>query len=180
MLIFSISAFSQCPIYGDRSEPRFRMLDSLKNRNSVGTFDMSVTLNRILTNTMDDRADYTSSQYVKLQGYVVLVKYGDKETCNCHSTNKDDWDIHIELALNPNAKGTESMIVEINRFTRKAHPEFSVENLKKLKGQLVEVEGFLFFDEEHWQNSVTINPSGKNNWRHTCWEVHPTMNIKKI
>lgn len=179
LLIFFWANFiqAQCSIYGDKPVRKFQILDSLKNRNSTDSIDSSVTLEKILSFTDDDTKNYSSSQYVTLHGYVVLVKYGGPETCNCHSKNKDDLDIHIELSLNPNDKGAKAMVVEINRYTRSDNPEFTLANIKKLIGKEVTVEGFMFLDKEHLQNAVTTNPDGTNLWRYTCWEVHPVMKI---
>ncbi|HEX3024508.1 MAG TPA: hypothetical protein VHP12_04800 [Chitinophagaceae bacterium] len=171
------STQAQCSIYGDKPVQKFQVLDSLKNRNFTDSIDHSVTLKNILSFTGNDSKNYSSSQYVQLKGYVVLVKYGGPETCNCHSKNKDDLDIHIELSLNPTGKAAKAMIVEINRYTRKDNPQFTLANIKKLIGKEVTVEGLMFFDEEHLQNAFTTNPNGSNLWRYTCWEVHPVMKI---
>ena len=171
------TTLGQCSIYGDKPVHKFQILDSLKNRNFTDSADNSVTLEKILSFTGNDEENYSSSQFVRLKGYVVLVKYGGPETCNCHSKDKNDLDIHIELALNPNDKAAKAMVVEINRYTRKDNPEFTLANIKKLIGKEVTVEGFMFFDEEHLQNAVTTNPNGTNLWRYTCWEVHPVMKI---
>jgi len=177
LLFLSFESKSQCPIYGDRALNKFQVLDALKNRNTIGRIDPSVTLQNILTYKKDDRGLYNSNQYVSLKGYVTLVKYGGAETCNCHSTNKDDLDIHIEIALTSNTTGKNAMIVEINRYTRKTHPELSLVSIKKLIGKQVTVNGWLFYDEEHNQNAVTSNPNGTNLWRYTTLEIHPVMSI---
>jgi len=180
LLVTCTDSMAQCPIYGDRT--RLRIIDSLKNRNFVGNIDNSVTLENILTFTGDDTQEYSSDQYVNLEGYVVLVKYGGLESCQCHSKNKKDLDIHIELGLTPKAKGREAMIVEINRYTRKDHPEYSLINLKKLVGKKVSVEGFMMFDKEHIGGSVNTskNPNARSVFRRTAWEVHPLMSINEI
>ena len=175
------NAHAQCSIYGDKPVRKFQVLDSLKNRNCMSTYiDSSITLEQILTFKGNDVDCYTSDQFVPLVGYVVLVKYGGSETCNCHSTNPDDKDIHIELALDPNEKGAKAMVIEINRYTRKDHPELSLANLKKLIGKKVRSWGFMFLDDEHLQNAVTTNPNGTNLWRYTCWELHPVMKIELL
>ena len=180
-LLFPIISFSQpCSIYGDKPVKKFQILDSLKNRNFTGKVDSSISLHKILTRKGDDTKDYNSSQYAHLEGYVILVKYGGSETCNCKSKVKTDLDIHIELALQPNATNKQAMVLEINRYTRKDHPEFTLENIKKLVGKKVKAEGFMFLDSEHLQNSMTTNPTGKNNWRASAWELHNLMSIKEI
>lgn len=177
LLLLPLFSIGQCSIYGDKPIQKFQVLDSLKNRNITAIIDNSVTLQKILLFNGDDTKKYNSSQYVSIKGYVVLVKWGGSETCNCHSKNKEDLDIHIELSLNETDKGSKAMVVEINRYTRKSHPELNIENIKKLIGKQVTVEGFMFLDDEHLQNAVTTNPKGTNLWRYTCWEVHPVMKI---
>ena len=176
LLLLILQLCAQCPIYGDKSNPKFMKLDSLKNRNFYGKVDPSITLNRILSPDQN----YTSLQYVSIIGYVSLVKYGGPETCNCHDTAKNTLDIHIELALKPGASNTESMVVEINRYVRSAHPEYNLKNIKQYVGKQVRVEGWMFNDEEHFQNAVVTNPKGSHNWRYTCWEIHPVMKISLV
>ena len=171
------NAHAQCSIYGDKNLRKFQILDSLKNRNFTECLDSSVTLEKILTFKGDDRNSYNSCQYVPLTGYIILVKYGGPETCNCHSKDKKDLDIHIELALSPDAKGKNAMVCEVNRYTQLSEG-INIADIKKLVGKKVTIEGFMFLDEEHLQNAVTTNPTGTNLWRYTCWEQHPAMSIK--
>lgn len=189
-----VSAQTPCPIKGDKSNLKFEHLDSLKNRSHVGNqIDTTVTLAKILAKGEDSKR-FKSSQYVCLTGYVILVKEGGLETCNCHGfkdiehkepMTKDEQkqveDIHIELAMKLSDGATQAVIVEINRFTKLIHPEYTVANLKKLLlNQKVTLEGWMFFDEEHTQNAVNTNQTGTNLWRATCWEVHPVLIINII
>lgn len=176
LLIISLCGYSQCPVKGDNNKTKFQHLDSLKNRVNVGKSDLKVTLEMILK-TGDDTKRFTDKQYVKLTGYVILVKDGGAETCNCHSKNKVDLDVHIEIAINPDGDAKHAMIVEINRYTKLKNKSYTVSELKKLIGKKVNVEGWLFFDEEHKQNAVNTSPNGTTLWRATCWEVHPVINI---
>ena len=191
LIILSNLVIAQiCPPKGDKDNAKFMALDVLKNRNVAGTVDNTVTLEKMLTRG-DDTKRFTSSQYVKVTGYVILVKYGGAETCNCHNkkfnpktgkfdgdtfTDKSQFDIHIELAENPGDKSTQANIVEINRYTQRDNPLLTFANIKKMVGKKVEVQGFLFFDEEHHQNAVNTSLKG-NLWRATCWEIHPCMSI---
>ena len=180
LLAFSITnAQNPCPIKGDKNNPKFQHLDSLKNRNTEGQVDKSVTLEKILTSGNDEKR-FTSNQYVSITGYVILVKAGGSETCNCHSKDPKDLDVHIEIAEKIGDKPTQAVIVEINRLTKADNPEFSVKDVKeKYLNKKVTIEGWMFFDEEHIQNAVNTNPNGTNLWRATCWEVHPVMKISK-
>lgn len=178
-LLFGV-AYGQtkpCPLFGDKNNAKIKALDLLKNRSTPGALvDNTVTLEKILS-PGDDRTRFTPNQYVTITGYVVLVKPGGPETCECHSKNPADLDIHIELALKPTDKGAQAMVVEINRFVKAKNPDFTVAKLKQYIGKKMTVSGWMFFDEEHWQNAVTTNPTGHNNWRYTCWELHPVLTI---
>lgn len=178
--LISLSSSAQdCPVGGDKDVPKFQHLDSLKNRSEMnGKIDKSVSLDDILTAKGDDEDNYEPDQLVSLTGYIILAKYGGAETCNCHSKNKDDLDIHIELALHPKDKANHAMVCEINRYVRVDNDQFTLANIRKLVGKKVTITGYLFFDEEHKQNAVTTNPKGKHNWRYTCWEVHPVFKIE--
>ena len=178
-MFFAFDAKHQtsCPVYGDNANPNVKQLDVLKNRNTPGTtIDNSVTLAGILT-PGNDVNRYRSNQYVSITGYVILVQPGEQETCECKSPNPQDLDIHIELAANPTDKNTQAMVVEVNRFTKANHPEFSVGNLHSLVGTRITVTGWMMFDYEHTNRAVTTNPAGTHNWRFTCWEVHPVLKI---
>lgn len=176
----SLQAFSQnpCPVKGDSKSPKLQHLDTLKNRTKPGIIDRTVTLEKILA-PGNDLSRFKTSQYVQVTGYVILVKPGGSETCNCHSKDADDLDIHIEIAEKPTDNAKDAMIVEINRFTKLQHPEWTVASLKKLIGKKVTVEGWIFSDEEHKQNAVNSNPSGTDLWRRTITEIHPVLKITK-
>src|SRR5262249_8476864 len=47
----------------------------------------------------------------------------------------------------------------------------------KLKGKWVEVIGWLLFDVPHIRGAENTNPGGADNWRATCWELHPVTSI---
>lgn len=171
---------SQCPIGGDKQNAKFQHLDSLKNRTIPFSEYTILNLADILKPGNDEKR-YNTNQFVKIIGYVYLVKFGGGETCNCHTTDKTQLDIHIELVLDmTTGSNTKAMIIEINRFTRNLNKSMDYDAIKLLKGKKVELTGWLFFDEEHKHNAINTNPQGTNLWRATCWEVHPCLSIKEI
>jgi hypothetical protein len=180
-IIFFISAIliSPCGIYGDNKNPKMMYNDSLKNRATTQQYiDESITLDKLFV-PEDDTKRFNSSQYVSLIGYIALVKRGGSETCNCHSKDKADLDTHIELSLDSCETNNKKCIVcEVTRYN--ADDRLTYQNIKKLKGKKVQIEGYLFFDEEHKQNAVNTNPSGTNLWRASCWEIHPVCGIQTI
>ncbi len=166
---------SPCSIYGDNAREEMRYADSLKNRPQVIELPApDITLQSLLT-PGDDKDRFNSSTYVSLSGYIVLVKYGGSETCNCHSKNKSDLDTHIELASTPDGSGKQCIVCEINRYN--SDPSLSYMNVIKLRGKKVQIDGYLFFDGEHHQNAVNTNPSGTFLWRASSWEIHPVCKI---
>ena len=164
---------SPCPQKGSGSNRRIQYDDSLKNRPVIaGKINPSVTLDKILAHG-DDTKRFTQNTFTSIVGYVALVKRGGSETCNCHSKNKSDWDTHIEIILDAQHPGTKNaMICEATR-----NGKIKYEDIAKLKGKKVKVSGWLFFDEEHKQNSANVNPTGTDLWRCTCWELHPVTEI---
>lgn len=177
LLLFNLLIYGQtpCGIKGDGRNARMQFNDSLKNRSCVArTIDSVITINSFFQNG-DDTHRFSPNQFLCISGYVVAVKWGGSETCNCHSKDKSDLDIHIELALTPNPDKGKIMVVEITRYNK--NDGMGYNDIKKLKGQKVKVWGYLFFDEEHKQNAFSTNPNGGDNWRQTCWELHPVCNI---
>lgn len=187
--LFQLSSFSQCPIKGDKGlhnhyptpyELKMQGIDSLKNRTQPANTITEISIDSVMQ-PGDDTKRFSSNQYVSMVAYVYEVKYGGPETCNCHDTAKSQLDIHIELVADlKNADKTKRMIVEINRYTRANDKSMDFKTIHALKGKKVKIEGWLFYDEEHKQNSYNVNPEGTNVWRNTCWELHPVLSIKEI
>lgn len=170
----------KCPAKGDSPKVKLQTLDTLKNRNEVSNIVSDISLNDILKSG-DDTKRFSDTSYVTIIGYVYDVKYGGAETCNCHTQDKSQLDIHIEIVKDLNdAAGSKRMIVEINRFVRSSKLMMDYPTVKLLKGKKVEISGWMFFDEEHKQNAINTSPKGTNVWRATCWEVHPCMSIHAI
>lgn len=174
-ILISNFCFSQCPVKGDSKRIKLQHLDSLKNRaNNSSNVDRSISIVNIFTHGNDINR-FSSNQYVSITGIIKKVKYGGAETCECHSKDKNDYDYHIEIIPD----GIDSMlpmICEITRFNRC----ISYDSLKTLVGKRVFIEGWLFWDAEHWQNSKNSNPNGTNLWRQTAWEIHPVMKIQYV
>lgn len=165
---------ADCPEQGDSSEARLQALDRLKNRTVAPTdIDSSITLEKILESG-DDTNRFTSDQAARVTGYVIEIKRGGRESCNCHSVTDRDW--HIEIGQTPDAPEDERMIVEVTpRFTPAGWSRSAIE-----EGSLVTVTGWMFFDEEHKQNAALSNPKGTNIWRATAWEIHPVTEVAVI
>lgn len=172
---------SPCGMKGGSNKKNSQHSDSLKNRNFTGKVNRKITLDSILKHG-NDMIRFRPSDYVSIEGYVVLVKLGSSESCNCNSKNPQDKDIHVQIVKDLNnvisrGIGTNTMIVEINRYTRDS---IDYKFVKSLWHKKVKIQGWMFADVEHKQNSYNTATKMTNIWRATLWEVHPVMSIKEI
>ena len=111
-------------------------------------------------------------------GYIYDVKWGGAETCNCHSKDKSQLDIHIELVSSlAGASNEKAMVVEITRYSKGS---YTYKQVQAFKGKKVKIKGWMFFDKEHKHNAVNTRPNGTNLWRANCWEVHPCQYISLL
>jgi hypothetical protein len=183
-----ISQNKICPPEGTATTKRIGDLNKLKNRTTFPNatdFDSKITLQKLLE-PGDDTKRWSPLKAAKITGYVYDVKPGGTETCNCKTKEIDKRDTHIEIVLDPMHEGkTKRMVVEVTPHLRemmkKKNEDWSTGNLRdKLLGRWVEFEGWLFFDEEHSNQSENTNPGRERNWRATAWEIHPVTGFKIV
>jgi hypothetical protein len=183
---------SPCRPQGDDPKPSFIALDLQKNRASspnAADIDHEVTLGAILAPGTDiDRFDATRG--ATIEGIVVRVKQGSRETCNCHASDPIDQDTHIELALSGSATPTQRVVVEVTPRIRKqmknAGQDWSTRALQGedgadgIVGKWLRITGWLFFDDIHLKIAENTNPGGSHNVRATCWEIHPVTALEVL
>lgn len=183
------SAFrpADCPPEGETVVARIEELNRLKNR-AVGPAPSQVLGVPIedLMFTEDDETRWRTDQAVDVVGYVIEIKPGGKETCNCGATGVANTDAHIELVQSPDESEKEDrFVVEVSptwrRFMNARGEDWSTSSLKaRFEGKWVRVRGWLFFDREHRHNALNTNPDGKKIWRRTAWEIHPVTAIEEV
>ncbi|MGZ3863347.1 MAG: hypothetical protein ACXVPN_07995 [Bacteroidia bacterium] len=189
-LFLAHSTFAQgdCPPEGSASSARIAALNKLKNRTTHPThpdFDANVTLKKLLE-AGDDTKRWSPRKAGKITGYVYDVKPGGVETCNCKTKEIDKRDTHIEVVIDPmHNNKTKRFVVEVtphirNEMKKKGEDWSTPELRKKLLGRWVEFEGWMFFDEEHSNQSENTNPGRARNWRATAWEIHPVTSFKVV
>lgn len=177
LITFCLTAHSQCKKEGDSNNKRIIALNLLKNRGiPKGLIPEIINISDILKSG-NDSTRWFSTQFVSVTGYIILVKYGGAETCNCHTKDKSRWDVHIELAAASGDKSNHALVCEAGVSSRSFNSSLTYLNIKKLIGKRVTITGYFFADKQHWANSVNINPKGKLLWRKTAWEIHPIANI---
>src|SRR3954447_7560668 len=86
---FVNSEHHHCGLIGSATSQKGKALNKLKNRfdpPAASEIDSDVTLDGILT-PGDDIDRFDDSKAAKIVGYVVDVKVGGTETCNCGATH---------------------------------------------------------------------------------------------
>jgi hypothetical protein len=188
--VYTTSEGVDCPLEGKQSgSDGTKALNPLKNRFTFpkdDDIDKDVTLAGMLA-PGDDVDRFDSTRAATVSGFVVDVKRGGKESCNCKAMQSVDMDTHIELALSKQATKPQRVIVEVTprlRFLmKKKGTDWTTETLQKeddiggIKGKWVTVTGWLLFDSIHAEEAENTNPGNPANWRATCWEIHPVTKI---
>lgn len=174
VLSFGVAAQVPCPPQGDAKTEKKQRANVLKNRSiALSPVDTAVSLVKLLAPGEDSRR-FSSSSYVRLTGYLVELKGGGKESCNCATEIEVQQDIHIYIGQTPHAEKIQCMIAEVTPEWKRLH---KATDLKSMTGKQVTVEGYLFYDEEHKGNAVNTCKKCTRLWRKTCWEIHPVCKI---
>ena len=164
-----------CPVTGDNKNKDHMAADSLKNRSAIPDSYTTMTVAKLLSMMYSNNT--SQNQAVAVKGYIMDVKDGGQESCNCES--KDFKDTHIYLVSNKNeTKASKAVIVEVTPRLR-AELGTTKELKEKYLNQQVIVYGYLFCDTEHKQNS-TVDKGGGLHWRGTVWEIHPITKIELV
>ncbi len=180
IIVTTLSSIAQttkpCPVTGDSKRKIDQLSDSLKNRNSTSIIVSSKYIGEFFVSG-DDFNRFTYYTYVKVRGMITEVKHGSSEQCNCHSTEKLDYDIHIVFS---DSLGNGKMICEVNRFTQATDKGLNYAAIHSMIGRQVIIYGWLFPDSEHEQNATNTCIKCTNVWRTTIWEIHPIMKIEVL
>jgi hypothetical protein len=172
-----------CGMEGSAKRTGDKTLNRFKNRYTLPrTDDFDETFNwQELQKEGDDRKRFSTESAVILRGYVFSIRAGSVETCNCNAKKPFFQDTHI--IITPDASKTtvqQQVVIEVTprlRLMMKAKGlDWSHEALKKLRGKKVEIQGWLFYDYRHGENSAKIRKTGKIT-RSTAWEIHPVTKI---
>jgi hypothetical protein len=133
---------------------------------------------------VNDSADWEEGTYVEINdAYLIDMKPQKGESCNCYegdtAAGRTDLHINIGRVESLTEKNNDHyMVVEITPAYKTLHPDHKT-HLDSLKGKKVTVRGYLFYDSEHWYNSVNYcrKCTGTAVWRKTCWEIHPVTYV---
>jgi hypothetical protein len=175
-----------CPITGSARGTDKASDNRLKNRYEsphTEDFEPAISLDALLA--AGSPQDFDNRRAVRLVGYVRNVKVGGVESCNCRAIDPAHRDTHVELVSDAGEDERKVVIAEITprirRIAAQQGMDWSTDALKsKYLGQRVSIEGWLYFDPDHIEESFANDPAdsrGKTNWRGTCWEIHPVTSI---
>jgi hypothetical protein len=175
-----------CPLEGSARSRNVQRLNELKNRTAIvqeNDIDRSITLAKMME-PGEDRDRWETDRAAEVIAYVVDVKVGGVETCNCKAEDPADRDTHIELVLNPmNYSNSQKVIAEVTPRMRNIMAakgiDWSTRGLRdKYLGRWVKMQGWMLFDFEHSHEAENTNPGNPRNWRATSWEIHPITSME--
>jgi hypothetical protein len=172
-----------CPASGLGFTKSRREIHRLKNRSVVPAttdYDNRVTLQALLERG-NDETRWSQTRAAAIEGYVVSVERKRTELANCYSPCRRD--IHINVALRTDATPEQQVVAEVTpyfeRWAQANELDWGVDALKRtLVGHWCRVEGWLFFDEQHADESANTFKQGSDLWRATAWEIHPVIKIE--
>lgn len=182
LLCAAFSLHAQCPAYGDcpATDVKRRATNTNKNRKtapSAKNIDTGVTIHKMLS-SKDSETIFSEKKAATITGYIFDANPEGKESCNCHSDNAADYDIHVFIAPSATTSSIgECVVVEITPWVKTKHPEWTVAFLKANKGKKVTITGWLLYDWEHTNVSAASNPGLTNAKRGTVWELHPFTSL---
>jgi len=183
-----MDVFDGCGMDGSAKTANLKKLNQLKNRYAApqpNEVDQSITLSTILV-PGDDKTRWSPTSGAEVTGFVLDVKPGGGETCNCGKTDAVHTDTHIELVLHAtDTATTQSMVVEVTPRLRAimgaSGTDWSTKTLRKqLRHKWVKIRGWMMFDSQHSNAAENTNPGGARNWRATAWEIHPVTDIQIV
>jgi hypothetical protein len=179
----NLDVLDGCGMEGSSKIASVKKLNRLKNRYTVpqdSQINRSITLRAMLA-PGDDKLRWNSNDAMEITGYVLDIKPGGSETCNCAKKDPAHKDAHIELVLHStDTLLTQSVVVEVTpRFQLLNGPSWSEKNLRKrFLHKWIKVRAWMMLDAEHTNAAENTHPGGKNNWRATAWEGHPVSSIE--
>ena len=182
----NLDVFDGCGLNGTARSAALKRLNQLKNRYAVpreSDIDRSITLGAMLA-PGDDRSRWSSASAAEITGYVLDVKPGGPETCNCGKKDALHSDTHIELVLHATDTSlSQTVVVEVTPRLRamvlKNGTDWSTNSLRRqFRHKWITIRGWMLFDSQHANAAENTNPAGAKDWRATAWEIHPVTAIR--
>jgi hypothetical protein len=118
---------------------------------------------------------------VEVKGFLLLVRPGSAESCNCELTRRVDTDVHLVLVDDIDDGEETSVTAELTpRVRSNSHSDWVFKNAKELEGEYVRVTGWLMLDTKHIRQGHRAAGERHNKAlkRSTNWEVHPVTKLE--
>ncbi|HKR04561.1 MAG TPA: hypothetical protein VJY62_07980, partial [Bacteroidia bacterium] len=179
-----------CGPHGDAKAEREFNQNVFKNRWNPppdNQIDGQISLEDLISNGVNEHS-FSQNKAVTLEGYIFDIKPGGLETCNCHATKSIFKDTHIELTPSENETSPDKRVIievtpRIRMLKQQNGDDWTTGNLKSMYlNHFVRVTGWLFYDHSHEKQAFLSDPDDNkgDNWRATCWEVHPVTEIEDL
>lgn len=104
---------------------------------------------------------------VRVKAYLLMVRQGGKESCNCNLSGVVNNDLHLVFGKKPSALEPQSVTGEITPKIRLNHTGWTKSKLNVIADDEIEVRitGYVLLDTQHVGKSTPV--------RATNWEIHP-------
>jgi hypothetical protein len=185
--------YHSCGMSGRTKIARIKALNRQKNRYVAPAqqhIDRNISI-RDMLRPGNDANRFRTDRGAVIIGFVVSVKPGGIESCNCGAEQVKYRDTHIDIVMNPQEASdkTRHVIIEVTprwraikakaSATGKRGVDWSTPALaNSIVGKWVIITGWMFFDGEHADEAENTHLNGKHNWRATASEVHPVTGIQ--
>jgi hypothetical protein len=98
------------------------------------------------------------------------------ESVNCNLKREENNDLHISVTEKRTGSEFEGVVVEMIPQSRPDN--WTSQNVGKLRGKVLLIEGALFYDNLHFANGDENNPLSGQPKRFSLWEIHPITSVK--
>ena len=161
-------------------DAREQSLNMHKNRvTSPNAFNSFINMQTMLDSK--DDSIFSADDGAKVEGYLFRIVPGNKESCNCFTADKTQYNITLFLSpspINDSTTTAKCLAVEITPYSRQLHSEWTTQYITAhfLKKHVI-VKGWLLYDYLSKPESVASNPGKPGMKRHTVWEIYPVTEM---
>jgi len=98
------------------------------------------------------------------------------ESVNCNLKSEANNDIHVSVTETKSGSEFEGIVVEFIPQDRSSN--WTSKQADRLRGNVLLIEGGLFYDNLHFSNGDASNPLAGQPKRFSLWEIHPVTSVK--
>jgi hypothetical protein len=172
----TIKSISDCPKQGVKGDSK---LNVQKNRADIPTANDIKSWKLVDLSSIEEPDKWKSGSDrssliglgegtpVQVTGYLLMVRQGGKEACNCGLSGVANTDLHLVLGKKSTTTESKSVTGEITPRIKLNHPQWTKAKLNNIADEELEVRvtGYVLLDTQHIGKSTPV--------RSTNWEIHP-------